>query len=370
MTMETLDLSTFRRNQHVSADMARNKLLSIIDAGRAKAAATYEHAMTSVIEDSLVRDTAMSFDSASGDLVMRVDGSAIPLTDHALQQACTRYGMPAAYAKELLQSESPIVRAIVGDTLETRARLENTGRAMVRAQGGKVRAVLSDSYKRIDSRPMLHTFVEACQTLGLVPTDGHVTDTRISIKAILPTLIQPVPGEYMALGMQLKTSDYGAGAFYACMFALRLVCNNGMTLEQVMKQVHLGRKLDEGTFSQRTYTLDAETSQSALADVLRHSLQAENVQSITDMLQRSMQGGANYSAKDRLAALQKKGTLTKAEAKAIGEVYVEPDVEKLPPGNSDFRLANAISWFAHSNEHSGDRRLDLEKLAGDILIKA
>lgn len=369
MTMD-IDTSTFRPNRNVSGDVARNKLLSIIDKGRARAAATYEHAMTQVIDDSLVRDTAMSFDSTQGDLVLLADGLPLVLTDHALNQACTRYGMPSSYAKELLASDSAVVRAIVGETLETRARIENSGRALIRSQGGKVKAVLSDSYKRIDSRPMIDTFVGACQAQSLVPIDGHVTDTRISLKAVMPYAIEPVPGEFMVLGMQLKTSDYGAGAFYCSMFALRLMCENGMTLEQVMKQVHLGRKLDENTFSQQTYSLDAETSRSALNDVVRCALLPESVTSITDMIRRSMVGGENYNAKDRLSALQKRGALTKGEIKAIGDIYVQPDVEKLPPGNSDFRLANAVSWFAHSGEHSGDRRLDLEKLAGDLIAKS
>jgi hypothetical protein len=364
MTMD-IDTSTFRTGRAVGGEQARAKLASIIEAGKARAFDTYQHAMSAVIDDSLVRDNALVFSETDGKAMLH----GVPLTEHALSQTCTRYGMPPAYARELLASDSDVVRAIVPEVLETRARAEGKGRALVRAQGGVIRAVLSDSYKRIDSRPMINTFVKACQSQSLVPIDGHVTDTRISIKAIMSQIVEPVPGEMMALGMQLKTSDYGAGALVCSMFALRLLCVNGMTLEQVMKQVHLGRKMDEGTFSQRTYTLDAATSQSALNDTLRKSLQPSNVTSVVNMIRESMVGGAQYSAKDRLEKLQKKGTLTKAEAKAIGEVYIEPDIEKLPPGNSDFRLANAISWFAHSNEHSGDRRLDLEKLAGDLITK-
>lgn len=370
MTMN-IDTSTFTsRSYSPKGDLARAKLSEYIETGRRRALATYDHAMTNVIEDSLVRDGSMIFRADGGKrIVLDVDGQdfTTPLTEHALGQVCSRYGMPAGYARDLLANENPFIRDLAAENLETLAR-NASGRALVRVSNGAVRAVLSDSYKRIDSRPMINEFVQECQSQSLVPVDGHVSDTRISIKAVMVRPVELVAGEWLVLGISLQTSDYGAGAFDCSMFALRLLCLNGAKLESILRKVHLGRKLDEGTFSQKTYDLDAQTSQSAMRDVIKGALAPSNVDSIMDALRTSMEGGPQYSAKDRLSTLQRKGSLTKAEAKAIGEIYIEPDIEKLPAGNSDYRLSNAISWFAHDNkEHSVDRRLDLEDLAGNIM---
>jgi hypothetical protein len=361
----------FTRNSHIDPAKARARLEQIIDAGKASALRTYEHAMTARIEDSLVRDNAMVFSEVYGSLVMKAGNGIAPLTDYAVGQACTRYGMPAKYARELLENESPVIRSLAAENLETLARVDGKGRALVRVQDGRVKAVLSDSYKRVDSRPMIDTFVNACQEMELIPTQGHVTDTRIAISALCPTIFEPTPGEVVCFGMQLKTSDFGAGAFMCSIFVLRLWCNNGATMETAMRQVHLGRKLDEGSFSEKTYALDSQTSVSALNDVIRGAFLKDNVVRYAEVIERAANGGKDYDAKKAIDGLHKAGKLNKGERDEVVNIYNTPDVEMLPPGNSPWRVSNAISWFAHKGEHkSNDRRLDLEKLAGDVITNA
>lgn len=355
---------------------ARAKLDAIIEKGRKSALDTYEHIMTGVIEDSLVRDTAMAFSEDKGKLQLHsgnfIDGmEAAPLTDYALGQVCSRYGMPAKFARELLDHDSEHVRMLVPDTIETLARQRSgPGRALVRVQGNKVRAVLSDSYKRMDSRPNVEAFVESCQKLGLVPCEGHITDSRVSIKAVLPTIFEPAVGEVMVFGISLKTSDFGAGAFDLQAYVLRLACTNSAMLESIMRKVHLGRRLDEGNFSKRTYQLESQTSVSALRDVMDNAF-SDGGERYADIVARATEGGDGWDAGKRIEALMKSGKLNKSEAAEVKDVYNTPDVEKLPPGNSPWRLSNAISWFAHSpleSHKSNDRRLELEQLAGDIIM--
>lgn len=358
-----------------AGDAARAKMNAIIDAGRASALRTYEHIMTSQIEDSLVRDTAMVFELDENGLVLDVAGvenARAPMTDYALGQACARYGMPAKFARELLDAESQVVRVLAAENLETLARVQGGGRALIRTQDGKVRAVLSDSYKRLDARPMVDAFVDRCSVLGLVPCEGHVTDTRVAIKAMMPTVFEPAPGEVMCFGIQLKTSDFGAGALDLHAFVLRLACTNSAMIENVMRKVHLGRKLEEGTFSQKTYQLESETSVSALRDVMSHAFD-DGGERFADMVAKATEGSPTFDASKRIEAMVKGGKLTKAEGKEVSTVYNTPDVEKLPAGNSPWRLSNAVSWFAHSPDithRSNDRRLELEQLAGDIIVAA
>lgn len=362
--------STYRAAGHIDTIKASEKLNGLIESGRRSAEATYAHAMSATIQDALIRDSAICMTENGGKLRLQInsDGAhqALPLTDYAVGQACERYGMPIRFARELLSDKNAMVRSLASENLETLARSqEKPGKALVRMQDGKVRAVLSSSYKRRDMRPLIHAFVTTCQAQQLVPVEGMVTDTRYAIKALLPRVII-AGGDALTFGMQLKSSDFGAGATECRLFVMRLMCLNGAQLETALRQVHLGQKLDEGTFSQRTYELDSQTSVSAMQDVVRGALTEGNIKRFTDMIDAS--AGQSFDAAKAFDALHKKGRISKAEKLEIADTYNSPDVEMLPPGNTAWRASNAISWFAHAGKHDGDRKLELEKLAGDILV--
>jgi hypothetical protein len=133
-----------------------------------------------------------------------------------------------------------------------------------------------------------------------------------------------------------------------------------------MRQVHLGKRLDDEVFySQRTYELDAETTVSALRDVIGAQLNA-------DALDQLMEGirEANQDVLDPVAA---RGTLKKmllkSESDAVIEAYNSPDTYNLPAGNTTWRLSNAVSWIAGKTEDP-ERKLELMKVAGEMLPKA
>jgi len=107
---------------------------------------------------------------------------------------------------------------------------------------------------------------------GALPYEGYVTDTKIAIQAIMPEVYEPVPGEVVAFGLSLENSDFGNGALSLRAYLLRIWCTNLAITQEEMRQVHLGKRLDESmVYSQRTYELDAQTTVSALRDVIQNS---------------------------------------------------------------------------------------------------
>ena len=71
----------------------------------------------------------------------------------------------------------------------------------------------------------------------------------------------------IALGLQCKHSEFGAGAFDVSMFILRLLCTNGMTGTEMLRKIHGGKVLGEGfQWSQETIALESKTLISALDD--------------------------------------------------------------------------------------------------------
>jgi hypothetical protein len=176
----------------------------------------------------------------------------------------------------------------------------------------------------------------------------------------------PIPGELVAYGLSLENSDFGNGALSLRAYLLRIWCTNLAITEETMRQIHLGKRLDDNMiYSQRTYELDSKTTVSALRDVVRLQLDAGSLTNRMEAVRK-----ANDKPVDATQAREMlKKVLNKGEAEAAFNAYASPDVYNLPAGNTAWRLSNAISWIAGQTEDA-ERKLDLMRVAGDVLPKA
>ena len=52
---------------------------------------------------------------------------------------------------------------------------------------------------------------------------------------------------------------------------------------------------------------------------------------------------------------------------AVVDAFNSPEVEMLPPGNTTWRMSNAISWIANTKVEDEGRTLEVMKVAGAIL---
>ena len=196
-----------------------------------------------------------------------------------------------------------------------------------------------------------------------MPIDGHATDTRVAVKAILPYVFEPVPGEALAIGVEWGNSDFGCGKHATRAFLFRLWCLNGATMEDALAQVHLGGKIgDDVELSQRTYELDTRTQVSALRDVVRGVLAPAKVDTLLAAIKQAHEKQVEWrNVGPALAKKLLKGELAEAKAMFEGD-----DVVNLPPVKSMWRASNAISWIAGKTEDV-DRKLELQRLAGELV---
>jgi hypothetical protein len=81
----------------------------------------------------------------------------------------------------------------------------------------------------------------------------------------------------------------------------------------------------------------------------------------------AVEEAANTEIKEPGKYLEKlKSTLTKGERELITARYNTPDVQLLPPGNTTWRMSNAISLFAQE-VLDVERKMELMKIAGSII---
>jgi hypothetical protein len=122
-------------------------------------------------------------------------------------------------------------------------------------------------------------------------------------------------GDVRVLVRSVRGQLRGNGTHSFRTFALRVVCLNGMTRENLLKQVHLG-------------------------------------------------AGRRAMSKTQLSTATR--ALPKQVQKSVVDAFESPDVINLPEGNTAWRASNAISWVARHTEDA-EMRLDLERAAGALV---
>lgn len=345
---------------------AREIMEEKIETGRASGAALFEKVFSQVPHDRIAPSPSIKFEvdtTTKPQLAMVVGGDALTVHRHALGQIADRAGIPGRYVGDLaggVQWQQDLAAHTLNQFF-CNAEVRKV-RHLIRSVDGEARAVLSDKYRRLDSRPLLEAFGEECHALGAVPVEGTATDTRVALKAFLPHVFEPVAGEVMCLGVEWSNSDFGAGKHAARAFLFRLWCLNGATMEDVLSQVHLGSVINSDfAFSERTMKRDTSTQVSALRDIIRGTLGPKNVNDMMDVIRNANAKEIEWRSSSPIAK-----KLLKEEAKVVREAFEGEDVVNLPPVKSAWRMSNAISWLAGKTEDA-DRKLELQRLAGAVI---
>lgn len=314
-------------------------------------------------KDFIVKPAGLEIDVTPEGIRASFDGKGYGFTDHARGQILATAGIPVAFADHVVGVGHPdLLRDNLTRLLGTTA---STG-MLIREVKGTIKGVLSPSYKRMDSSPVFESFAKAALRSGLVPYRGEVTETRALLSFLRPEIVEIIPGEHVAFGVDLRNSDYGNGALNLSLFIWRLLCVNGASTADLFRKVHLGRRFDAAddvhVLSQKTIDLDTKTLRSAVADQMK-ALPAA-IQGATETVR--AQSSAEVSLPKILADLGKKG-LTKGMQEKVRSTYENTalPVEALPQQMGAWRLSNVLSLLA--NSETGDKAADLRDFAGEIL---
>ena len=203
-----------------SKNQAGSKLESLIERGRSRAANVIDHVMRNQPTDRLVRGDALQFraaDNLPGILLTLPDReqAKVDQTLHrnAIYQMAQTTDMPVKFLDSLQAVAEPWGRELLAHNLQTVFNCRfSEKRYLLRSLQQEVWGFLSDSYRRIDSRPVVEAFATAVQEKGALPYEGYITNTKIAIQAIMPAVYEPVLGEVVAYGLSLENSDFGNGA--------------------------------------------------------------------------------------------------------------------------------------------------------------
>jgi len=147
------------------------------------------------------------------------------------------------------------------------------------------------------------------------------------------------------------------------MWMKRLWCTNHAILDELMRQIHLGARMDQTiNLSQITTNLHTEATASQLYDTVINMLSPDRVNLYLE--------GIKALDQEKLSPTQIKTFLEKKFAKQEREKIIEQfnsaDIEMMPVGQTKWRLSNAISWVANEIDNM-DRKLYYQQIAGDMV---
>lgn len=364
---------------------AQEHLTKQIELKRASASRVIDRVMGTQLLDRVTTSRALSFTFADED---REDGAPHqviqlgtakpgkgafrePLHKHALNQAAARAGVPETFVNRML--DKPYGAELITEVLNTIFQREEPEKFLLRSSEGEVRGVLSDSYRRMDSRPILEAFAKEAGAVGAIPIEGIGGDLRFSIKALIPDIhvvgkSRPGNEEVFAFGASLSNSDVGCGALSLQFFLWRIWCSNTATREDSLRKVHLGKRLaDDITYSEETYQMDTKTMTLAIRDHVRAVLAPPKIEEALAGIEKALETTVEPKKFfDRGGELEKL-RLSKTEIEATRECFNNGDVTILPRGTSVARMSQAVAWLAQSA--TPERRLELERVAGVLMEK-
>ncbi len=299
----------------------------------------------------------------------RGDGAfAEPMHKHALEQAASRVDIPVTFINRFLGEEYG--GELVTDALNTVYKHRSEEKFLIRSSNSEIRGVLSDTYRRMDSGPILDAFARTCGEIGAVPIEGIGGDLRFSVKALIPKTYvigkQEGNEEIFAFGVSLSNSDFGCGALSLQFFLWRIWCSNTATREDSLRKVHLGKRLAENVeYARDTYKADTDAMALMVRDHVRGILSPPKIDEALSVMETAMETSVNPKLFFDKGGELEKLKLTRVEVESARETFNNGDITVLPRGTSVARMSQAVAWLAQSA--TPERRLELERVAGVIM---
>lgn len=170
------------------------------------------------------------------------NSTILPASNVTHRQIGDRVGIPAKYYERMRQDAPDLLATNVNHWFS-----HNPERRMVRTMDGRARAFLSDRYNRIDNIDIAESVLPILGDMyaqGLEIVSTEITERRLYLKAVHHQIqAEPVVGDVVEAGVMVSNSEIGFGCFVVTPFIHRLVCLNGMVVNDAkFRRTHLGKR--------------------------------------------------------------------------------------------------------------------------------
>lgn len=313
--------------------------------------------------------------------VDRRDGpvASFVLNAHARGQVATDLGIPKKYFDRMLTEAPALLRDNVNHWLanDEKRRLVRGFKPGDGESFGTGRAFVSDRFKRLDNIQIAKNIFPVFDEIpGLTFHQAQLTDTRFYMRAYLPGLevdLKPGQewtykgerqvGDIVRAGIELRNSEVGNGLLSIQPFLLRLVCINGMTVnDYATKRRHVGGRIeeaDETFYAADTLAADDQAFWLRARDEVKAALSEVQFHEIARRLGEIVHGDKITAPAAATAELQQRFSLTDDEREAVlTNLIGAGDL-------SQWGLLNAVTAAAKEADDF-ERQAEMEALGWDV----
>lgn len=272
-------------------------------------------------------------------------------------------GIPRKYYDRMLQENIGLLAHNVNTWLH-----RGPEQRMIRTIDGRARAFLSNRYRRIDNIDIAQMTLPIIQEIpDAIYESCNLSDDYMFIKVVNPKLTaEVVPGDIVQAGVVISNSETGQGAVCVQPLIYRLVCSNGMTVNEARtRRNHIGRvsSADENLliYSKETLEADDKAFTMKVQDTVRAAVDEAWFARIVDTLRDSTDKKLNTADIPSVVKLASSSFgITEAESNGVFQHLIQDADYTL------YGLANAVTRYSQDVEDY-DRASKLEELGYQVI---
>ena len=287
------------------------------------------------------------------------------ISDTAHQQIASRLQIPFRYYQKMQTAYPGLLDENVNGWFAKAPE-----RRMVRVLDGRIRAFLSDRYRRLDNLELCAAVLPVIQAMkGADIESCEVTDTHMYIKVINKKLKAEVSvGDVVQAGFCISNSEVGLGSLKVEPLIFRLVCKNGLIVKDyTQKKYHVGRQVEAEEdaayelYSDETLAQDDKAFFMKVQDTVRCAVDEARFQLTVDKMRAAMQIPLARDPVQEVELLADKFMLSQNErGDVLRQLFMGRD-------NSLYGLINAVT-AASQIADSYERATDMERIGGELLV--
>ena len=285
------------------------------------------------------------------------------VNDVAHRQIGTALGIPAKYYDKM-RAENP---ELLADNVNGWFNHTPSTR-MVRTLDGTARAFLSDRYRRIDNYEIAEAVLPIIADIPEARVEScEVTEERMYIKVVNPRLETEVaPGDLVQSGILITNSEVGMGSMAIQPLIYRLVCTNGMVVnDAATRRYHIGRgneaAEDYTLYSSDTLAADDKALMLKVRDTVKAVVDQTRFEKVVQMMRAARNAKITTNDIPQMIELASSDYgFTKKEGSSILDHLIRDGEFSL------YGLANAVTRTAQDVE-SYDRSTAMESIGYSIL---
>lgn len=285
------------------------------------------------------------------------------VNDIAHRQIGTALGIPAKYYDKMRAENPELLAANVNSWFS-----HTPSTRMVRTLDGTARAFLSDRYRRIDNYEIAEAVLPIIADIPEARVEScEITDERMYIKVVNPRLETEVaPGDLVQSGILITNSEVGMGSMAIQPLVYRLVCTNGMVVnDAATRRYHIGRGNEAGEdyslYSSDTLAADDRALMLKVRDTVKAVVDQTRFEKVVQMMRAAREAKITTTDIPQMIELASYDYgFTKKESGGILDHLIRGGELSL------YGLANAVTRTAQDVE-SYDRSTAMESIGYSIL---